>query len=60
MSGRELKRVEAAARKLEAARQELAASMAAASFAGVALRPIADAAGCAVESVRRRIAEAKP
>jgi hypothetical protein len=52
----ELKRVERAARKGEAARRDLRAAMRAASDAGVALRPIAEAAGFSVEWTRRLIA----
>jgi hypothetical protein len=44
----ELRRVERAARKGEAARRELKAAMRAASHAGVPLRPIAQAAGLSV------------
>jgi len=53
----ELKRVATAARKGEAARRELKAAMRAASDAGVALRPIAEAAGLSVEWTRRLIAD---
>jgi hypothetical protein len=53
----ELRRVARAARKGEAARRELKAAMRAASDAGVALRPIAEAAGLSVEWTRRLIAK---
>jgi hypothetical protein len=51
----ELRRVERAADKSEAARRELKTAMKAASDAGVALRPIAEAAGLSVEWTRRLI-----
>jgi hypothetical protein len=53
----ELRRVERAARKGEAARRELKAAMRSASEAGVSLRPIAKAAGLSVEWTRRLIAK---
>jgi hypothetical protein len=53
----ELRRVERAARKGKAARRELKAAMRAASNAGLALRPIAQAAGLSVEWTRRLIAQ---
>jgi D-serine deaminase-like pyridoxal phosphate-dependent protein len=43
--------------KVKAARRELEAAMRAASDAGIALRPIAKAAGLSVEWTRRLIAE---
>ena len=53
MSARELRRVEARRRRYEAARVELEAAMCDARAAGVALRPIAEAAGLSVEWTRR-------
>jgi hypothetical protein len=53
----ELRRVERAARKGDAARRELEAAMRAASDAGLPLRPIAKAAGLSVEWTRRLIAK---
>jgi hypothetical protein len=53
----ELRRVERAARRGEAARRELEAAMRAARDAGVTLRPIAQTAGLSVEWTRRLIAQ---
>jgi hypothetical protein len=56
MTTAELNRVERAAAKAAKARAELEAAMIAASSAGVALRPIAQAAGMSPEWTRRIIA----
>jgi hypothetical protein len=55
---KDLKRVERAAAKVAAAQLELDRAMRDAQAAGVALRPIAAAAGVAVETARTRIARA--
>jgi len=55
---RELKRVQRAAVKYDAARIELEDAMRSASEAGHALRPIADASGFSAEWVRRIIGKA--
>ncbi len=55
----ELKRVQRAARKYEAARTQLEDAMQAANAAGHALRPIAAAGGFSIEWTRRLIRKAE-